>query len=441
MLRATELAALAAFLIIRTGAASDLELDHCRFKGEDGRGFLELYIELPRAAVAHQADSTGWFGSVEFTVEITRNSLSLMHDNWRIDDITATAEEISSGQDIVDARLYNLPPGGYEISVIAVDSVSGKRWTGSLRVDIASFPTGELCLSDIELAGYILPGGVLSRFDRGGFSLVPNPGRMFGRRRPFFIYYIEIYPPAGSDAPADYTIERTIVNGVGKVVVNLPAVTCIGGPQSFADIDSVTFEELPTGSYTFSIHVTDEAGNSARQEARFFIYRPDLASRPVTPTLDSLAIDTELREIEFLLTRDQIDRSGSMSTTEKYHFLEAFWRRYDDDPSTPEVPLRYRFRERVAEADQRWQTSRQPGHQTDRGRIHVLYGEPNNRENHPHDTGAKPYEIWTYDRLEGGVTFVFVDRGGIGEYVLVHSNKRGEIHRPDWYEEYAGSSE
>jgi hypothetical protein len=44
----------------------------------------------------------------------------------------------------------------------------------------------------------------------------------------------------------------------------------------------------------------------------------------------------------------------------------------------------------------------------------------------------KPHELWKYLHIESGAEFVFVDRSGFGDYVLVHSTKRGELRDDTW---------
>jgi hypothetical protein len=69
---------------------------------------------------------------------------------------------------------------------------------------------------------------------------------------------------------------------------------------------------------------------------------------------------------------------------------------------------------------------------TDRGRIYLVYAEPDEIERFPNSSGSKPYEIWHYNQIESGVIFVFIDRSGFGDYSLVNSTKRGEIQDDSW---------
>jgi hypothetical protein len=72
------------------------------------------------------------------------------------------------------------------------------------------------------------------------------------------------------------------------------------------------------------------------------------------------------------------------------------------------------------------------GWQTDRGRVYLLYAEPDDVQRFPSSDNGKPYEIWNYNQIESGVVFVFIDRNGFGDYQLVHSTKRGELQDESW---------
>jgi hypothetical protein len=72
------------------------------------------------------------------------------------------------------------------------------------------------------------------------------------------------------------------------------------------------------------------------------------------------------------------------------------------------------------------------GWRSDRGRVYILYAEPDEIERFPSSENAKPYEIWYYHQIEGSVQFIFVDRTGFGNYRLVHSTKRGELQDEEW---------
>ena len=83
---------------------------------------------------------------------------------------------------------------------------------------------------------------------------------------------------------------------------------------------------------------------------------------------------------------------------------------------------------RVKEASARFKNFAKDGFKTDMGRVFVMYGGPDQIERYPNLQDTKPYEIWTYEQIEGGVTFIFADITGFSNYILIHSTKRNEYH-------------
>lgn len=416
-------------------------LDPCRFRGESNKQiFLELYTSLNRDMVTYREDSSGWFGAVNFRVEIGHGGTPIAIEQWRVDDEISDIKNLKQGQKLVDVRTYTIAPGEYEIIATATDSISSKIWKTTKALTIASFPYTDLLLSDIELAGYLIPPGVMEKFDRGDYGLVPNPDRTFGKTRPFFYYYVEVYPALDTLTASAYTLERRILDYTGFAVKTLPSVPFNAGPEPFADVDSVSIENIATGTYTFELKISNERGQEFTRQRKFFVLSDEFYEKPVTRTLDSLEIEKELDEVEFLLKRDKFRLPDSVTIAEKADFLDEFWRQYDDGSDSRDGVARLRFKARIEEVNSRWTTSRNPGYRTDRGRVYVLYGEPDSRETHPYDIHAKPYEIWNYDKLEGGVIFVFIDRSNLNEYFLAHSSKPGEVFNPNWYQDYVERS-
>ena len=113
-------------------------------------------------------------------------------------------------------------------------------------------------------------------------------------------------------------------------------------------------------------------------------------------------------------------------------FLAKFWMNVESGQFGRNDITRAIYLERVSIANQRYHVMGKEGWNTDRGRVQILYGEPDEVQRFPSLESSKPYETWNYFQIEGGVQFVFVDRTGFGEYILVHSTKRGELQDEGW---------
>ena len=118
---------------------------------------------------------------------------------------------------------------------------------------------------------------------------------------------------------------------------------------------------------------------------------------------------------------------------EKERFVEQFWRRRDTDFSTGLNESKEEHYRRIAYANEEFHWGK-PGWQTDRGRVYIMFGEPDRRERFEAGstyrrtaleggghTVTYPYEVWFYRHLPGvgaGVVVEFVDSGLTGEFAL-----------------------
>lgn len=118
---------------------------------------------------------------------------------------------------------------------------------------------------------------------------------------------------------------------------------------------------------------------------------------------------------------------------ERGKFIENFWRIRDPNPATAENEFKAEYYKRIAMANKFLTSSATPGWRTDRGRIYILLGPPNEIHQDFSPSGSfaassnvtnTAREVWTYMGLPGKklpytLDFTFVDRWGTGDYVLM----------------------
>ncbi len=110
------------------------------------------------------------------------------------------------------------------------------------------------------------------------------------------------------------------------------------------------------------------------------------------------------------------------SDEERKHFIEQFWQRRAT-PGTPVNEVREEHYRRHVSANERFgRPGIQAGWRTDRGRVWIVRGPPDEIEKHPSGrNGGPPSEQWLYYRIEGAATrviFVFLDTARDGSYRL-----------------------
>jgi len=116
----------------------------------------------------------------------------------------------------------------------------------------------------------------------------------------------------------------------------------------------------------------------------------------------------------------------------KRKYIKDFWAERDPSPNTPANEFKQDYLNRVALSNSDYKGTFREGWRTDRGRVLLVYGRPDEVERFPFSNENKAYEIWHYFAIQGGVIFVFADRREMGDLELVHSTARGELYDTEW---------
>jgi GWxTD domain-containing protein len=164
---------------------------------------------------------------------------------------------------------------------------------------------------------------------------------------------------------------------------------------------------------------------------------PSDKPRNIKPELKKAYKDWLDKDVSYIITDEERKAFKKLATDdERERFIEEFWRRRDPDPDTDENEFKEEYYERIAYANEHF-ASGIPGWKTDRGRIWIMYGKPDERETHPMggpyerpsyegggSTTTYPFEIWFYRYLAGvgsGIEIEFVDPTGSGEYRIARN--------------------
>ncbi|MFZ0211334.1 MAG: GWxTD domain-containing protein [Candidatus Acidiferrales bacterium] len=138
--------------------------------------------------------------------------------------------------------------------------------------------------------------------------------------------------------------------------------------------------------------------------------------------------------VSYIITPEERASFLQLETNqERENFIENFWERRNPDPDSADNTYKEDYYERIAYTNERF-SSGIPGWKTDRGRIYLMWGKPDEVDPHPAggpytrpteegggETTTYPFEDWRYRYLPGigeNVILEFVDPSGTGEYHL-----------------------
>ncbi len=129
--------------------------------------------------------------------------------------------------------------------------------------------------------------------------------------------------------------------------------------------------------------------------------------------------------VRYLLTGEEDEAYRLLSTeADRAAFIQKFWASRDPVASTPDNEYRSQFYARVAEANGLFTDSTKPGWKTDRGKIFILLGPPDDLEQEQtRDDFVPNVVVWTYRNPPGGehmnaLPVVRFIRDATGEYRL-----------------------
>jgi len=153
-------------------------------------------------------------------------------------------------------------------------------------------------------------------------------------------------------------------------------------------------------------------------------------------------------DVVYIISPDERKAFLQLETNEeREQFIESFWLRRSGNPDLPTNDFKEEHYRRIAYANEHY-ASGIPGWKTDRGRIYIIWGAPDEIESHPTggtydrpmeegggSTTTYPWETWRYRYLEGiqeNVILEFVDPSGSGEYHMTMdpSEKDALLHVP-----------
>jgi GWxTD domain-containing protein len=436
-------------------------VDAASFRMPEDWAYLEVYTLVPRHILRYELviqksdtsdkSDTLFEASLQLICSILSNGNSLISDTVdAVDQIPDTAL-ITSAQSLPQVFPFHIRAGTYTLQCQMIDRKRGIGDITENELVIPDYPDDQLSISDMELAIRMEREEGTSKFHKNGYLIYPNPQNVYGESLPRLMYYAEVYNlNFQKEHSGLYYVNTEVLDSQKNVLRSYERkIKPIAGP-SMVEVGGFPVTTYTSGVYFLKLTVTDSSnGAKASRFKKFYVFHPsEIAVRSVTEsgetttrivfptdysTLDTSQVEKALEDITYLLTPGDERQLKKLNLEGRRTFLSQFWTSRDPDPSTKENEARTEHYRRLGGADQLYGYLDIPGWKTDRGRIWILYGRPDTEESHPMEIDAKAYKIWYYDKLEGGVMFVFVDKSGFGNFELVHSTKRGEVSNTDWY--------
>lgn len=427
-----------------------LNVDFSRFYGDKNTIFFEMYYSFRSDEVSYNNLDGKYVGGANISMELIQSDIVVDKHDWTVPSILPDTSFMNLGKTLVGLKSLFLKPGEYSIKIIATDlnNISRNDSLMFSQLKISLFPDDRDVISDLELCSSIkqVEKDTTNIFYKNTLEVIPNPSLLYGAGLPIIYYYAEAYNLNLKTDSQDYILIVKVLDATGKEIIKQEKNKKRINPSS-VEIGTINTSSLKGGTYTFQIAVVDTVGKTAAiSSKKFFNYKPSDTDKLVSLTdggvvsseytlMTAEDLDNDFAVAIYTVTEDEKNQYSKLTDVEpKRKFLYEFWKRRDTDPATVINEFKLEYMKRVDYTNTHFTGAFRKGWKTDRGRVYISYGTPDDIERYSSSEDAEPYEIWNYNSLQSGVIFIFIDRSGQGDYRLVHSNHRNELQDENWYQ-------
>ncbi|MEN3040519.1 MAG: GWxTD domain-containing protein [Bacteroidia bacterium] len=415
-----------------------------RYYTPEGQPYVELFIGLDASSVRYVARDGLYKGEVDFTL-IIKNALEapVYADKFRF-VLPPTNDSLSVHRQrlYADIRRLRIPAGTYQVEVEATDPNQLPR------------PQKVKAITEFEMPG-LVPGFRYSdllfarrlntaeaTYERHGLRLEPWISNGLLVDPDTLRIYGEVYAVDSLTTEPYYLRLRVLDAQRAQEIPELSYARRPSRPKPFeAFVFMLPIHRLSSGIYIAQIELCRNDGVVLASWYRRFtlISTAEPMAEASEAEYDALYgfPEPKLNELLGGMTHIASPTEKSFMRTletfsDKKKFFVAFWKKRQSVPGSIDFK---EFLKRFEYAQQHFKSSIRPGWKTDRGRVFIQYGPPNDIQFFYNEPDKYPYQIWTYNQIgsQGQVIFVFYDPDLItNEYPLLHSNKIGELQNRNW---------
>ena len=434
--------------------------NYALFNTASAKPYLETYLTISGNSVRFLPVSGGYQASVNISWKILKGTEVVKSSSYNL--MSPVTSDSSKTPSFIDDQRFALENGQYTLELVIMDNAfPDKKMTHSEKITILFKRDKQIYSSDIQIVESYTKSAKSSNLSKNGYDLVPYTINYFPKTQNAIKFYVETYNTdlvlgAKSKFIYSYYIENS------ESLIKQRSLTGFQKQVSgtvnplLAQLD---ITNLPSGNYNLVIEVRDSSNIVQSQKKWFFQRRSDakesLEEEPFTvnvKTVDGFfnlyqSRDTLQQFIECLWPRSTGREREWQQTQIKNKdrnlmrsYLVEYWKTEAGDSLDP-LKLWLTYYKSVLETNALMKCGKQKGYYTDRGRVYLQYGKPDQRSQVNSDPTAYPYEIWQYYRIYDKTTgrfftnkkFVFANFGIADDcYKLIHSDVRGELYDEKW---------
>jgi GWxTD domain-containing protein len=370
------------------------------------------------------------------------SGLALTTQQWSDTAVVPSLAEGRLRASTTEHFTFQVKPGTYRIEIMVEDGAGGGSWSAQHQVEaFAEQPRS----SDLVLAGELVrleegESGA-NAIVRGDLAVLPNLAGVLSVQRPQLALYTEVYR-VGAAAPdsAEVWIELKGVNRAFQY--RTPPQRRVYPAGLGSEAYAMDVAGLPPGQYQLAFTIGLSDGAVVKQQELQMLPPGagvmQIASALPYPDATTEQLDSIFGPMRLIAAQNEQQSFASLTSAEaKRRFIARFWEARAAAAGMTYEEILQDWQARLDFVNRQFLPVRagediRAGWQTDRGRVYLKYGPPNERytSGQTDDISVKACEAWQYTGGRGD-RYIFWDRAGFGDFELVFSTDRDEPGIPE----------
>lgn len=363
-------------LLAQTPTA-EYNLYHTIEQGQQGdRFYVRAYVSIPNASLQFTRKDSGYVSRYHLVLQLIDRRKNLYGaERFGEVDVPSSEDARSATLTVTDTLQVFLPEGAYE---------------GNLQMEVL----GTTRRIEAEISADIEPRAL-------GSMLLTDQNGEFLYTRPF-------------ENADTLQVSVAVYEAVDSVVLAMKLPQGIGSRRVWQGEEGIARWEIPlvglaSADYEVAVTAFGEAKKIDEETSTFRLRVPF--------RLDVERYHEMVDKLVYIASNAERAELMQLPADRREAAWDSFWQTKDPTPQTEYNEVMEDYFARIEYCERNFSFGDR-GYLSDRAKVYMTYGPPDDVEDHPFDMNRYPYIIWTYD--SGNMQFIFEDRMGFGEYVLVY---------------------
>lgn len=430
------------------------------FSTPNAKPYLETYLTIDGSSVKFSPKNGSYQASVNVSWKILKGSEVVKSSNYNLlSPLSADTLKVPS---FIDNQRFSLENGDYTVELVIIDNANTANKTNHTeKIQIQLKREKRVNCSGIQSLEAFSKSSTPSILTKNGYDLIPYNINYYPKTQNTLKFYFETYNAdtvlgKNSKMLFFYYIENSENLIKQKAFAGFQKQTANKVNPLLAQLD---ISQLASGNYNLVIELKDST-NIIHAQKKWFFQRSNDPKNSISAVTDARGISSIEDFFNSYQSVDSLklfieciwpisgtkEREWQQTQITKKDpnlmrsYLVDYWKTQATDTIDPLILWQNYYKEALVTMTM-FKCGKQKGYYTDRGRVYLQYGKPNQRNQVNNDAGTYPYEIWQYYRIYDKATgrfftnkkFVFANFAIADDcYQLIHSDMRGEIYNEKW---------